>query len=349
MVPLRIGVVGLGNQAMSDHLPAIIGSDMFELVGLCDVDGKRLEQATKIYEVKGYSRFDDMLNDGDYDVMMMTLPHCYYMDHIQKAATHGIHVIKEKPFAVSMSEAAEMQRIILNSGIYVGVTLQRRFNPVFQAVNQLKRRIGKIYLVEGKYTFNIKNLDEGWRASKQLAGGGALIDMGYHIVDLMSWYFGMPYSVSARLSMGNREGQVYDVEDTANLTLCYMNGGGYDQKTIAHLLISRTYPEKHEEIKFVGTNGTILLQRGSVTRFDQAGNQMERLVREGSWPSAAVDQLEYHAGKILGHNPDQALMLHEQLGHIAIVEAAYRSDKLERSVKPTDILSEHGYSNFNGK
>lgn len=342
MSKLKVAVVGLGKQAIEDHLPAVVASDMYELLAVSDVDAEKVKTVSEQYNVPGFTDLDGLLTGYSLDVIIAALPHVYYIDVVRKAAEQHIHIIKEKPFAVSIQEALELQQLIHDHKIYVGVTLQRRFNPVFQAFHQLKRRIGKIYLFEGRYTFNIQDLGQGWRAWRNLAGGGALIDMGYHFVDLLVWYFGIPTTVTARLSRGNREGQVYDAEDTAHVMADYVVNGQYHEKMIGDILISRVYPRKEEELVIYGTKGSIKVQRGKIERFDSNGMVIEALERTGAWQSAAIDQLEYHAGQITKFSTQAELQYHEQLRHIAMIEAAYRSDATGTSVNPSIILEEYG-------
>lgn len=340
---LKVGVVGLGKQTIENHLPAIEESPMFQLQAVCDTVPELVKTYSGQYNVAGYTTVKEMLERHKLDLAIVAVPHCYYVPTIQLLAENGVHVVKEKPFATSMKEALEMQEIIQKHKIFLGITLQRRFNPIFQAFTQLVRRIGTPYIIEGRYTFNIKRLDEGWRASKAQAGGGALIDMGYHLVDLLVWYFGLPDNVTARMSLGNRLGQKYDVEDSVHLMFDYNFNGSHHSKMVGDVLISRVYPKKDELLRVIGTHGSIELKRGLIQRFDPEGNVVDHLERQGSWTSAAVDQLEHFGIQVQKFNPEKLPKYHEQLKHIAIVEAAYRSDQQEGSVKPADILREYGF------
>ncbi len=331
---LKVAVIGLGQQALEDHLPALQESSLYELLAVCDIDQAIVDNVAAQYGVKGFTSVEELLSSLKLDVVIIAVPHAQYLDIISKVAKQGIHVIKEKPFATSVQEASALQRIIRENNIFVGVTVQRRFNPIFQAFPQLKKRIGKIYSIEGRYTMNVTALDVGWRASKSLAGGGALIDMGYHFVDLLVWYFGMPNSVTARITRGNRPGQQYDVEDTVQMLFDYKHGDLPEEKTVGNFIISRVYPQKEEKLTAFGTHGVLELQRGLIRRLDNQGEEIERLERKGRWLSAAVEQLEFFAREIQGAKTREVSNLHEHLQHIAIIEAAYESDRTFSSSSP---------------
>ncbi len=279
-----------------------------------------------------------MINTQDFQVAVVSIPHHAYLNVITTLVTAGKHIIKEKPFATSVAEARQLLQILRGGSSYLGVTVQRRFNPIYRTFHQLKKYIGKIYSIEGAYTMNVAALDEGWRASKDLSGGGALVDMGYHFVDLLIWYFGMPTSVTACMTRGNRPGQKYDVEDTVHLLFNFHLEFQYDEKVVGNFVISRVYPEKQERVRVFGTNGVVEVSRGLVRRLDVNGNEIERLERQGGWPSAAVEQLDHFAERIHQFVPGGLLDYTEHLQHVAVIEAAYESDRSRTSCHPSDML-----------
>jgi predicted dehydrogenase len=266
------------------------------------------------------------------------VPHNKYLPIIRKLAEYKIDIIKEKPFATSIEEANELKEIVKNSNISIYVTLQRRFNPIFITFKQLMKRIGRIYSIEGRYTMNIGHLDEGWRANKKTAGGGALIDMGYHFVDLVVWYFGLPDSLTCRMSSGNRENQEYDVEDTVLLNFTYNDQGEDRGRVLGSIVISRVYPQKEESLMVYGSKGSVRVQPGRVSRRDIDGNEIEVLERKGHWPSAAIDQLEDFAQRIQKNHTTHIAERIVHFEHIAFVEASYDSNEHHDSRNPNDYL-----------
>jgi len=334
---LRTVIIGLGKQIVEDHLPAAVESENYEVLAVCDTNPERVNACCEKFHLEGFSDIDSMLQKIKCDVAIVAVPHNQYLPVITKLTEKGIHVIKEKPFSTCREEALMIHRLVSEKKLFLGVTLQRRFNPIFQAFHQLKKRIGKIYSIEGSYVMNIAHLDEGWRASKDLAGGGVLIDMGYHFVDLLVWYMGLPTSVTARLSRGNRIGQKYDVEDTVNLLFDYSTGN-HDEKVVGNFIISRVYPQKSEKLTVLGSKGIIAIERGKIQRLDANGNEIETLERKGGWPSAAIDQLDYFADIIKSRQFAGVYDYREHFKHIAIIDAAYESDKKSISCNPSDFL-----------
>jgi len=335
----KVAVVGLGHQSVDDHIPAVLESQCHELVAVCDTNEETLNKVSLNFEVDGFSSSKDLLASIKPDMVIMAVPHSEYLSSIKQYASKGVHIIKEKPFATTIKEALEIDSVIQKSNVFFGLTLQRRFNPIFMAFNQLRHRIGKIYLVDGMYGFNIDRLDDGWRAKNNFSGGGALMDMGYHFIDLLVWYMGVPDATTARITRGNREGQQYDVEDTASLMFEY-SSPSYSEKTLGRFLISRVHPRKEESIVFYGTKGSIKIERGRIVRFDIGGGVVDVLERKDGWSSAACDQLMYFTRVIEGDNSEN-YSYREHFKHVSIISDAYESDFLKKSVD-----SEKNYSSL---
>lgn len=337
---LKTLAVGLGKQALEDHTPAVLASEHFILTAVYDINYELTLSIASRYSVQGLSSLEEAVAVHP-DVAIVAVPHDQYVPILRMLSGAGIHIIKEKPFATNMKEAREIHDMVRDR-VFLGVILQRRFNPIFQAFPQMRRQIGKIFSIEGRYTMNVLNLSEGWRASHAHAGGGALIDMGYHFIDLLVWYMGMPQTVTARISRGNRLGQEYDVEDTVNLLFDYNIPESYHEKTVGNFLISRVYPQKSEILSVYGTKGVVEVQRGQIRRFNIHGDEEEVLTRREGWPSAMIDQLDNFGRAIIDGERRSWHDYEEHLKHIAIIEAAYDSDRNASSRNPADFLYPEG-------
>lgn len=327
---LRAGVVGLGKQALDDHIPGLEGSDGAELVAVCDNNPDLVREYQYRLRVNGYTDFREMFGSEQLDLVIVTVPHHVGRAVIAAAAEHRVHVLKEKPFATSMSEAQELARQCDEAGVQLMVTLQRRFNPIYTSFMQLADQIGTPFIVDGQYTLYVDDPSDGWRGQSAMAGGGCVIDMGYHLVDMILWYFGLPDRVLADMSVEARPDRSYDAEDTALIHF------GYDSGLYGSLLLSRFIGPKTEQIRLVGSKGIVHLERGRIRRLTNGGEIIESLSREQAWPSAAACQIDYFCRVIEGLRPNISGPK-ENLAHMSFIAACYESAKTHTYVNPKDM------------
>lgn len=333
---LKIGVIGLGHQSLEDHIPAIRASVDIELLCVSEIDQQKLSDFTnKNPDVRGYADFNELLKREKLDAVVVAVPHYLHYKVTEKALRQKLHVLKEKPFAVSLSEAQKLHELAKQQKVHIVITLQRRFNPIYSTFFQFIDKIGSPYYIEAKYTFYTNNPHEGWRSQRSLAGGGCLIDMGYHTIDLLMWYFGLPDTLFAEMSFAAKEDSAYDAEDTAQVIF------RYKEKNIwGSLLVSRVIPPKQEYLHVFGTRGIIYLERGKIERYAPTGQLQESLKREHKWPAAAQDQIEYFARVVRGEQENTSGPEYH-FNHLAFIEAAYVSKNQKSNSNPKELLS-HG-------
>lgn len=327
----RAGVVGLGRQALEDHIPGLLASDAAELVAVCDEDREIVREQQYQHRVQGYTDFREMFKAEALDLVVVCVPHHVGRDVVTTAAEHKVHVLKEKPFATTMQEARELAEICDRADVRLMVTLQRRFNPIYTSFVQLADQIGTPFVVDAQYTLHISDPSEGWRGRTAKAGGGCIIDMGYHLVDMILWYFGLPDRVLADLSASARPDRDYDAEDTALIHF------GYDSGLYGSLLLSRFIGPKTEQIRLVGSKGIVHLERGRIRRLDNGGEVIESLSREQAWPSAAACQIEHFCRVIDGRRPNVSGP-QENLSHMSFIAACYESARSHTYVSPKELL-----------
>lgn len=180
---LKVGIIGLGHQSLEDHLPAIFVSADAELIAVADVDVEKLKSFSNDHkDIHTYQQFNDLFKSERLDFVIIAVPHHLHQDIIKEVIKRKIHVLKEKPFTVTLAQAKEIKELAERNGVKIMLTLQRRFNPIYSTFFQLIDKIGTPFFIEAKYTFYTDSPHEGWRGKKELAGGGCLIDMGYHII-----------------------------------------------------------------------------------------------------------------------------------------------------------------------
>ena len=332
---MKVALIGVGKQSVDDHIPALKNSSRVELVAIQDINPKIAQEYGRRLGISTYTSLSDLLKNHKIDFAVVAVPHDQYIKIIRELANSGIHILKEKPLALNFREAVAMREIVSKSGVELMVTLQRRFNPIFSSFTQSMKSIGQPFFVEAKYSMFIDNPDKGWRGYKERAGGGCLIDMGYHLIDLIIWYFGLPDNIHAEFRTLAKPLKYYDAEDTASVLFRYSDRGLFGT-----LLVSRYIPPKTEYLRLIGTNGIVEVRKGELLRYKNNGELVERLARDTGWPTAAVAQIDYFCGVIQGKEPNIGNVTYH-LQHMAFIEACYRSQKLCRFVNPFDIIDKY--------
>lgn len=319
----KCAVIGVGYKTQQDYIPALQQSRHVEIDCLVDTDAEALARTSKILGgVPCYADTAAMLRERRPDMALVCVPHDHYIDIVRTLVEHKVPVLKEKPIARTVEEAQQLLAIAEAADVPLYVTVSRRYHPIYRSAENLLDRIGHVVCVEGKYTLSIDDLSEGWRASAQRSGGGAVLDMGYHLIDLLIWYFGRPSRIYALGGQKARPHQDYDVEDTAQLLLGYEHPrfGAFS----ASLTISRAYPTKDEYLMIVGSKGSILLKRGEVIHLDTKGNEVEALMRRGTWITAATEQIESFARMIASQSAAEVLaQTRRQIVHMEVVKSCY--------------------------
>jgi len=335
MPRLKTAIIGLGRQAANDHIPGLRDSQHAQLEAICDIDEAKTKEFESKLGVKGYTDYHTLLESAkDLDFVIVCTPHDTHGAIVEAAAKSHVHILKEKPFARNLAEAHHIKRICEENGIQLMTTVQRRFNPIYTTFFHLKDRIGNPFLIDAQYTLFVSNPEEGWRGNKEQAGGGCIIDMGYHMVDTLVWYFGLPDKVHAEFSAQAKPEKRYDAEDTANILFAFDNG------LHGSLRLSRYSPHKTEYIRVVGDHGIVEVERGGIKRLKSNGEVTENLVRTEAWPIAAADQIDHFCDVIRGKKPNMGAP-EEHLQRVSFIDACYKSKAEGKYISPKELLK-HG-------
>lgn len=227
MDKLRVSVIGAGGMG-SGHCTTIMNHPRAELVLACDVDEKALEPLA-VQGVETCSGWEAALDPDKVDATVVILPHHLYPEVVNEALGRNIHVLKEKPFARDLADARRMVAAAEQSQVVLMVAGQGKYSKGYQRAKQIADSgvLGNVFLSRGIITYRwggaISN-NWRWRGERELSGGTAVIDSGWHILDLLTWLRGMPETVYCTTGQGNAFAGDYDVDDRALLTLEYADG-----------------------------------------------------------------------------------------------------------------------------
>ena len=265
----ELGFAILGAGMVAEYLRQAIaanGDIGARLVAVGDVDLARFDEISARFGVPCVTP-DDLLANADVDVICVATPSGQHASQAIAAAQAGKHVIVEKPMALSLTDADAMIATCARAGVKLGVTLQRRTDPLFRRVYDAIQAgdLGDLTLglVTLPYYRPQAYFDQaGWRGTWALDGGGVLMNQGIHQVDLLIWYMGDPMRVKAHAGTLHRDSEV---EDTLATTLHFANGA---LATITGT--TTTEPGFPHRIEIYGTRGGIQIEGEQVRRWELA-------------------------------------------------------------------------------
>lgn len=234
METLRIGVIGLGMGR--HHIAGYQSHPGAQVVAASDVDENRLSEICDKYNVpQRYTSVADMLANERLDVVSVATPNRYHKELALAAFAAGCHVLCEKPMAMSAAEGREMLAAAQQAGKRLMINFSYRFSDQSVALKQQvdSGMLGDIYFARTVW-HRRRGLPGfgGWFGQKELSGGGPLIDLGVHRLDLALWLMGYPRPVWVLGStynpigsaMAARQGKQFDVEDLAVGLVKFENG-----------------------------------------------------------------------------------------------------------------------------
>ncbi|HZT43254.1 MAG TPA: Gfo/Idh/MocA family oxidoreductase [Chthonomonadaceae bacterium] len=267
---VRFGVIGTGGMG-SGHCNMIPKIPETRLTAVCDIDPQICASIAAQYEVPGFTNHLELLDSGLVDAVVIATPHYFHPPIAIDAFARGLHVLSEKPIAVTVSAADAMIEAAKESGRKFAVMYQMRTEPQNRAAKQVvdSGRLGKIYrtsMVMGWYRTQAYYDSGGWRATWTGEGGGVLINQAPHSLDLFSWLAGLPVRLT-----GQTRTRLHDieVEDEAFALLEYANGAhGY-------LYASTTEVPNHQMLEICGDQGKLVLHGSSLRVFAVDGSIRE--------------------------------------------------------------------------
>ena len=243
---LKIGIIGCGGIANGKHLPALSKQkDRVELVAFCDIILERAEKAKEEYgtrDAKVYEDYKELLKDPAIDVVHVLTPNVAHAQITIDAFAAGKHVMCEKPMAASVADARRMMEAWKASGKKFTVGYQSRFRP---EVQNLKKScedgdLGEVYYAQAHAIRRRAVPTWGVFPNKALQGGGPLIDIGTHALDMTLWcmdnYEPARVTGSVFYKLGNDpeatqgnlwgpwDPETYEVEDSAIGQIVMKNG-----------------------------------------------------------------------------------------------------------------------------
>jgi predicted dehydrogenase len=363
MSKLKAGIIGCGGIANQKHFPALsLLKDEVELVSFCDIIEERAVQAAKEFGVPGAkvsTDYQDITGDGSIDAVYVLTPNVSHSPITCAALEAGKHVMCEKPMAISYAEGKKMADAARSSGKKLTIGYQNRFRKDSRELFARSRggEFGEIYFAKAHAVRRRAVPTWGVFPDKAKQGGGPLIDIGTHALDLTLWFMDNyePYSVLGQTFQklkdypdGNMFGPwdpaTFETEDSAFGLIRMKNGAAIFLEAAWALNVIN---EKEAQVTLCGTkagaemfgaaykgegytvtnkveHGILVETRpstgGGIFGFAGAGSQAPQDLEARQW----IDAIKNNTDPLV--KPEEALVV------TRILEAIYESAKTGKAV-----------------
>ena len=229
---LGVALVGLGSYANSELRPALLRhTQLCRLAGVVTGSARKGKAWSHHYgfpdsAVYSYDEMDRLADNPDIDIVYVVTPNALHAEHCMRAARAGKHVICEKPFTVSVAEADQVIGACRKAGVQLSLGYRLHFDPYHQVLRDMAAAapLDPFKQMNGAFSFVLQG--SPWRASRALAGGGPLMDLGVYLIQeaCMATAEQAPIAVTARELPKQRPEQFVDIEETIEWTMEFPGG-----------------------------------------------------------------------------------------------------------------------------
>lgn len=218
METVKVGIIGCGGIANGKHMPALHKLDNVQMVAFCDIVGERAEKAAEKFgtaDAKVYTDYKELLKDSSIDVIHVCTPNRSHSFITVDALHSGKHVMCEKPMAKTAAEAKKMLDAAKETGKKLTIGYQNRFRPDSRYLKSTceEGALGEVYYAKAHAIRRRAVPTWGVFLNEEEQGGGPLIDIGTHALDLTLWCMD---NYKPKRVMGSVYHKLSDQTQTAN-------------------------------------------------------------------------------------------------------------------------------------
>jgi predicted dehydrogenase len=284
---LGVALVGLGNYATDQLAPALEKTEHCYLAGIVTGSPEKAEDWKYKWDIPekniyNYSNFDDVVNNNDIKIIYVVLPNSMHKEYVVRAAKAGKHVICEKPMALTVEECDAMIDACKSANRLLSIGYRLHFEPHNLEMMRLGQQdvYGKIKSVKAEDGMSDV---KGWRLSKELAGGGPLMDVGIYCVQGVRYTTGMePIAVTAVEGPKHDMEKFKDIEESLTFTM-EMPGGipaqckaSYSEElNLLHAEADKGWFECEPAYEYKGIKGETSEGKMKKSKVNQQSRQMD--------------------------------------------------------------------------
>ena len=292
---VKWGVIGSGGIARRRTIPeGIMTADNAKIISVFDINKTANEEVAKQFNAKPVASIDELLK-SDIDAVYIATPVNLHSEQVIACARSKKHVLCEKPLGMTVSEAEKMIILCREEGVILGSSFMMRFNTQHKAALKMVKegKIGKPVYGRAQLSCWYPPIPGAWRQDPLTGGGGSLMDMGSHCIDLLEMFFGNIKSVSCYI---NNSIHSYKSEDSAVVSVLFENGA------IATVDTYFCIPDNSSKnvLELYGSHGSIIAN-GTIGQGDSG--QMAAYLEKGTSGYDASQARNESGGEIINPLP----------------------------------------------
>lgn len=187
---MKVAIVGCG---VIGHKRASALDSEDSIVACCDVNKETAEKFKEEFHCASYTDYQVLLKEVDCEAVVVAVINRYILEIVFSSLKAGKHVLSEKPLGRNAKEAHEMVKTATRFHRVLKTGFNHRFHPAIWKAKELydQGAIGKLLWIRARYGHGGRpGMENEWRCSKELCGGGELLDQGVHVIDLIRWFGG---------------------------------------------------------------------------------------------------------------------------------------------------------------
>lgn len=333
MENVRVGIIGAGSIAQIAHIPSFNKAKNCELVALADPDERKLKHLGDRYGIpRLYTDYQRLIR-SDLDAVVICTPTYLHVPMALEAIEYGKHVFSEKPLALNLLSAKELAAAAAQTGTLLMLGLNYRFRPDAQVLKKLidENELGSIYYMKAGWLQRMTHsVMDSWKYKRRRAGGGALLNLAVHMIELILW-FAEKKKVVAVDSLVYKKLDEAEVEDSAFVLL------KFDDHSSATVEVSWTLIHEKDltYLNVFGTEGAALLHPLRIHKL-MLGNPVNvtpRLRSVGNPFKVSYDLQASHFIECIRKRHKPIAGADDGLEIARIIDAAYESSKQKREVR----------------
>ncbi|MBQ2696096.1 MAG: Gfo/Idh/MocA family oxidoreductase [Clostridia bacterium] len=271
---IKWGVIGCGGIADRRTLPGMMLAENAELIAVMDANPEAANRCKEKYNAKyAFTKIEDLLSLAEIEAVYIASPVFCHKEQCLLAAKAKKHILLEKPMGLTTEESTEIAAICEQEGVKLGVAFMMRFHSYHQKMREIVSAgtLGEIVSARAQFTCWYPEIENCWRQNKTLSGGGAMLDMAIHSIDLIRYITGLEVQDATGFT-GNQIFK-YNVDD-AGIGVYRMNNGALCVVDSAFNIPDDASVSK---LEIYGTRGSIVA-KGTLSQ--EEGGEIEVLALE---------------------------------------------------------------------